>query len=133
MSTISKAVITRTEERPREAWGDPVRGSVSWHTLFSSDITPTDSMCAGIAELVPGGGSRLPHRHAEPEIYLILEGTGILTIDGQESIVTKGSAIFIPGNAWHALRNETDADLKLFYVFPTGRFSDVIYEFPSEP
>ncbi len=131
MGEAAQAVITRAEERPREVWDNPARGSVSWHTLFSSDITPTDGMCAGIAQLVSGGGGNPPHRHAEPEIYLILEGTGILTVDGKESVVGKGSAVFIPGNAWHALRNETAEDLKLFYVFPTGRFSDVVYEFPS--
>jgi mannose-6-phosphate isomerase-like protein (cupin superfamily) len=131
MSATSQPVITRAEERPREAWGDPERGSVTWYTLFSSDITPTDSLCGGIAEVAPGSGGVLPHRHAEPEIYLILEGTGILTIDGKDSIVTKGSVVFIPGNAWHVLRNEAKEDLKLFYVFPTGRFGDVVYEFPS--
>lgn len=131
MSQASQAVITRAEERPREFWDDPVRGSVSWHTLFSSDLTPTDSLCGGVAEVAPGGGGRVCHRHAEPEIYYILEGTGILTIEGQESTVSKGAAIFIPGNALHALRNESEAIVKLFYVFPTGCFSDVVYEFPT--
>ena len=131
MGVPSQAVITNTAERPRETWDDPVRGSVSWYTLFSSDITPTDSMCAGIAEVEPGGGSRKPHRHEQPEIYLILEGTGILMLDGKESAVTAGTAVFIPGNAEHALRNESDADLKLLYVFPTGRFGDVVYQFPE--
>jgi uncharacterized cupin superfamily protein len=131
MGVPSQAVITNTAERPRETWDDPVRGKVSWYTLFSSDITPTDSMCAGIAEVEPGGGSRKPHRHEQPEIYLILEGTGILMLDGKESAVTAGTAVFIPGNAEHALRNESDADLKLLYVFPTGRFGDVVYQFPE--
>jgi mannose-6-phosphate isomerase-like protein (cupin superfamily) len=131
MGTTSQAqaVITRAEERPREVWDDPAKGSVAWHTLFSGDITPTDALCAGIAILFPGGNN-LPHRHAEAEIYLILEGEGVLTVDGKESAVATGTAIFIPGNAWHALRNTAATDLKLFYVFPTGRFSDVVYEFP---
>jgi mannose-6-phosphate isomerase-like protein (cupin superfamily) len=129
MGVPSQAVITNTAERPRETWDDPVRDSVSWYTLFSSDITPTDSMCAGIAQVEPGGGSRKLHRHEQPEIYLILEGTGILMLDGKESAVTAGTAVFIPGNAEHGLRNESDADLKLFYVFPTGRFGDVVYQF----
>lgn len=130
MITGSQAVIVRAEERPREAWNDPAKGSVAWHTLFSADITPTDSLSAGIA-ILPPGGTNPPHRHAEAELYLILEGSGTLTVDGMESLVSKGAAIFIPGNAWHALRNELDTELRLFYVFPTGRFSDVVYEFPD--
>ncbi|WP_413988606.1 cupin domain-containing protein [Labrys okinawensis] len=130
MGTTSQAVITRAEERPQETWDDPVKGSVAWHTLFSAGLTPTDAMCAGIAILTPGGNNP-PHRHAEAEIYLILEGSGVLTVEDEESAVTKGVAVFIPGNAWHALRNSGDGDLRLFYVFPTGRFSDVVYEFPA--
>jgi uncharacterized cupin superfamily protein len=132
MSGQSQAVITRVEERPRERWDDPTRGSVSWFTLFSRDITPTDSMTAGIAELAPGGGSLTPHRHSQPEIYYILDGTGLVTIDGRETVVTKGSAVFIPGDAAHCLQNNSDADLKLLYVFPTDAFSDVVYRFPEE-
>jgi mannose-6-phosphate isomerase-like protein (cupin superfamily) len=127
----SQAVVTRAEEWPRQAWDDPVRGSVAFHTLFSSDVTPTDSMCAGIAEVVPGGGAKQLHSHAEPEIYYIIEGTGILTVDGIETIVTAGAAIFIPGDAEHGLRNESNANVKLFYVFPTGRFGDVVYRYPD--
>jgi mannose-6-phosphate isomerase-like protein (cupin superfamily) len=96
MSRPSQAVITRAEDRPREGWDDPAKGSVAWHTLFSADITPTDALCAGIAILEPGG-SNPPHRHAEAEIYLILEGKGVLTIDGRESAVGAGAAVFIPG------------------------------------
>jgi mannose-6-phosphate isomerase-like protein (cupin superfamily) len=125
----SQAVITRAEEWPREEWDDPQRGSVAFRTLFSSDVTPTDSMCAGIAEIVPGGGAKQLHSHAEAEIYYILEGTGILTIDDVETVVTPGRAVFIPGHVRHGLRNESTATVKLFYVFPTGRFGDVTYRF----
>ncbi len=131
MSGQTKAVITRAEDCPREAWDDPVRGSVSWVTLFSSDRTPTDSMTAGIAQIVPGGGSLQLHRHAQAEIYFVIEGTGILTVDGRETTVTGGTAVFIPGDAEHGLRNESGMDLRLFYVFPTGSFGDVVYRFPD--
>jgi mannose-6-phosphate isomerase-like protein (cupin superfamily) len=131
MGEQSRAVVTSAEERPREGWDDPVRGKASWFTFFSSDITPTNGMSAGIAEIPPGGGSLNPHRHEPPEIYFIVEGTGILTIDGVEQVVTAGSAVFIPGNAEHGLRNESGLGLKLLYVFPTDRFADVVYRFPE--
>ena len=126
----SSGVVVRTEDRPREAFDDPARGDVTWFTLFSGDMTPTSQMSAGVAEIGPSRGSLKLHRHAQPEIYLILEGTGILTIDGVERTVTAGAAIFIPGDAEHGIRNETEGLLRLFYVFPTDRFSDVVYRFP---
>ena len=130
MTKQSQAVITTAEERPRDGWNDPVHGSISWHTLLSSDVTPTDSMSAGIAELTPGGELK-PHRHDPSEIYFVFEGTGIVQIDGQETTVKAGTTVFIPGNAEHGIRNESSANLKFFYVFPTGSFSDVIYRFPE--
>lgn len=136
MPHASKPVITRAEERPREGWDDPVRGRVAWYTLFSQDIAPTDSMSAGVAE-VPAGGQLHLHRHAQPELYYILEGTGIMSIDGQERLVTAGAAIFIPGDAEHGIRGEGGSSVRLLYVFPTDKFSDVVYRFPealpSEP
>ena len=131
MSQPVQGVITTAEVRPREGWDDPVHGRVDWYTLFSSDITPTDSMAAGIAEIVPGGGALRLHSHAEAEIYYIIEGTGIMSLGGRETAVEAGTAVFIPGNAEHGIRNESGSILKLFYVFPTGRFSDVVYRFPE--
>ncbi|HEX4768111.1 MAG TPA: cupin domain-containing protein [Lichenihabitans sp.] len=128
----SQVVITSSDDWPRETWQDPGRGELSWVTLFSGDRTPTDSMTAGIAELPPGGGGRIPHRHEQPELYYIIEGTGLLTIDGRESVVAAGSAIFIPGNAAHCLRNNSSTTLRLLYVFPTDSFAEVIYRF-DEP
>jgi quercetin dioxygenase-like cupin family protein len=129
MAGQSRAVITRVEDCPVESWDDPARGRLSWFTLLSSDRTPTDSMSAGIAVLPPGGGSLEPHRHAQPEIYLILEGSGLLQIDGEKTKVSAGATIFIPGNAAHCLHNDADQTLRLFYVFPTGSFTDVVYRF----
>lgn len=40
-----------------------------------------------------------------------------------------GSAVFIPPNARHGLVNVGTKDLRLFYVFPTGCFGDVVYRF----
>jgi quercetin dioxygenase-like cupin family protein len=132
MARRSEVVITRAEDLTREAWDDPVRGKVSWFTLFSSDRTPTDSLCAGVAEIEPGGGSRRTHRHEQPELYFITEGTGILMIDDRETTVSRGTAIFIPGNVDHGLRNASDGIVRLLYVFPTGDFGDVVYGFGDE-
>jgi mannose-6-phosphate isomerase-like protein (cupin superfamily) len=89
-------------------------------------------MTAGVAEIVPGSGGLQLHRHEQSEIYFILEGTGILTVDGRETEVTAGTAAFIPGNAEHGIRNASDANVKLFYVFPTGSFEDVVYRFGED-
>ncbi len=131
MGEENRPVVTNAAERPREGWGDPARGSATWFTFFSGDITPTSDMSAGVVEIPGDGGSLRPHRHEQPEIYFIVDGTGLLTIDGTETIVSSGSAAFIPSNALHGLRNESGSVLRVFYVFPTDRFSDIVYRFPE--
>jgi mannose-6-phosphate isomerase-like protein (cupin superfamily) len=125
-------VITSVADRSRESWPDATRGNASWFTFFSSDMTPTESMSAGIMDIPPDGGILKPHRHEQAEIYFVSEGTGVLTIDGVSATITPGMAAFIPGGAEHSLRNDSASVLRIFYVFPTGCFADVVYRFPDK-
>ncbi len=126
-----QGTVASAKDRAREGWDAPARGDATWFTLFSSDITPTGGMSAGIMELMLNGRGLKLHRHAQPEIYYVAEGTGALMIDGVETIVTTGSAVFIPGEAEHGIRNVAETVLKIFYVFPTDQFSEVIHRFPD--
>lgn len=126
-----RPVITRTDGLPRDRFEDPSRGNVGWFTLISGDLTPTDTFSAGIAEFQPRDGILNLHRHDQAEIYYIIDGAGIMTIDGVEQEVMAGATVFIPGNAEHGIRNTGDAWLRLFYIFATDRFGDVVYRFPE--
>jgi len=124
-------VIVTEAERVRESFADPSRGDASWVTFFSAEATPTSAMSAGLMELAPGGPGLRPHRHAQPEVYFIASGSGVVTIDGVEAEARAGMAIFIPGDAEHAVRNTGKDALRVFYVFPTDSFREVVYRFPS--
>ncbi|MFL5982225.1 MAG: cupin domain-containing protein [Gaiellaceae bacterium] len=39
--------------------------------------------------------------HEDDELYVVLEGTGILEIEGEEAAVREGSALFVPAGAEH--------------------------------
>ena len=129
MGSNSKPIVTDVGNRPREVWSDPV-GSFSWFKLIDNAITPTNGLAAGIAELAPGEGG-LEHRHEQPELYYILEGVGMLSIDGEVQEVSTGKAIYIPGNSLHGVRNRSDRVLKLLYVFPADGLNDVVYRYES--
>ncbi len=133
MADEGNGLIVTSKARPREGFEDPGRGDASWFTLFSKDLTPTERMCAGLMELEPGGVGLMPHRHDEPELYHVVGGSGIVTIGGIQTAVAEGSAAFIPGSAEHSLRNTGDTPLRVFYVFPTDRFTDVVYRFSEPP
>jgi mannose-6-phosphate isomerase-like protein (cupin superfamily) len=128
----ANGIVASPAGRAREGFGDPARGTASWVTLFSGDVTPTRGMSAGVMELPADGGTLEPHRHAQAEIYYIAEGSGLLSINGVEQSVSAGAAVFIPGNALHALRNVSGALLKVFYVFPADSFAEIIYHFPGQ-
>lgn len=131
MTQQTQGIIANAKDRPREGWDTLARGDATWFTLFSGDITPTGGLSAGIMELMPNGEGLKLHRHAQPEIYYVAEGTGALMIDGIETVVAAGCAAFIPGDAEHGIRNVAETVLRIFYVFPTDRFSEVIYRFPD--
>jgi quercetin dioxygenase-like cupin family protein len=128
MKPSGSGVFATEKDRPREAFDDPARGEATWFTLFSGDITPTERLTAGVMHLEPGEELK-PHRHAQAEIYYVAGGAGVVTIDGVETAVETGVAVFIPSDAEHSVRAEGEHTLKVLYVFPTNRFADVVYRF----
>jgi mannose-6-phosphate isomerase-like protein (cupin superfamily) len=57
---------------------------------------------------VPAGGSTQRHYHKlSEEFYFILEGSGVMEINGGECEVTAGDAILIPPGAWHTITAAT--------------------------
>jgi oxalate decarboxylase/phosphoglucose isomerase-like protein (cupin superfamily) len=128
--STSEAFVIHENDRSLECWEDPSRGTLKWKTLVSNDITPSDSMTAGIGELEPGMDSRLEvHAHEQPEIYYLLEGKGVIFLDGGRYELRPGHAVFIPSNARHGIQNTGKGPLRFFYVFPTDRYSEVRYSF----
>ena len=116
---------------PPEVWDDPVRGKVSFRVVFSADRTPTSTLYGGLSELAPSGWMGR-HRHAQAEVYYVVEGRGVVEVDGAEHPVAAGSWVFIPGNAEHGARNTGDGPLRVVYTFATDSIDDVVYRFSDE-
>ena len=124
-------VVVRESAREWETWPDeevPKRGQIYWKTLVSGDVTHSEALTMGIAKVPPGEALR-EHRHRQAEIYLVLEGTGSITIDGETRPISAGSAVFIPGNAVHSCENTGSSDLRVTYVFAADSFEEVEYVF----
>lgn len=111
-----------------EGWNNERHGRIAWRTLFSSERTPTESLTAGVGEIGPG--DRLEaHQHTPTEVYYIFAGEGAVRIGEEEYRLKPGSAVFIPGNAVHGLRNTGRDILRFFYVFAADSFEEVDYRF----
>ena len=64
-------------------------------------------MTCGVAESQTGDWLGL-HRHAPAEVYYLVAGAGLMSLDGCEIPVRAGSAVFIPSMAEHGIR-QTEA------------------------
>jgi mannose-6-phosphate isomerase-like protein (cupin superfamily) len=124
-------VIVYEGEREWETWPRPEiprRGHAFWKTLISADLTRSDSLTLGVAKL--GSGEALhEHRHEQAEIYFVLTGSGVVTIEDESRTVGPGAAVFIPGNALHACENPGATELRVVYVLAADSFEDVQYLF----
>lgn len=66
----------------------------------------------------PGFGPPL-HRHAETEIFRVLEGRYLFEVDGKRFTGETGDVICVPGNAAHGFVNITDAPARqLVMIMP---------------
>src|SRR3712207_3597403 len=129
----SEPVVVSTADREWETWpADQVgeRGTVWWKTLISAGVTPSDALTLGVARVPAGGALRL-HRHTQAEVYLVLEGTGVVTVDDVRRPVGPGDAVFLPGDALHGVECTGAEDLRLAYVLAADGFEDVEYVFPE--
>lgn len=117
---------------PVEEWAGRDGSVLTWRTLVGHGRVPSAGLSAGVAELAPGCGRLEQHRHAPPEVYHVLAGTGLVTVGDDRFDVAPGSTLYIPGHAWHGVENTGPGALRLFYCFPTDRFADVVYEYAAD-
>jgi len=65
---------------------------------------------------VPPGGATVPHRLAMTEIYFVLEGRGLMHINGEETQVGPGQAVYIPRRRTQFIKNIGENSLRFLCV-----------------
>ncbi len=65
---------------------------------------------------LPPGGVSLRHRLSASEVYYILEGEGVLHIDGESRKVAAGQAAYIPPRAVQHIENAGTSDLRFLCI-----------------
>lgn len=76
------------------------------------------------AEVLPDE-TTVPHRMKTSEVYYILEGEGIMSIDGETDQVRPGQAVYIPPHSTQFIRNSGDTSLKFICIVdPAWRRED---------
>jgi mannose-6-phosphate isomerase-like protein (cupin superfamily) len=121
--------VRHVNDAPEEVWFDH-RGAISFRTVIGDGRTPTADLCSGVAHLEVGGWLSL-HRHEAPEVYQILTGEGVVSLEGTEHAVRSGSGVYIPSNTEHGIWNTGGTPLELVYVYETDTITDVKYIWSS--
>ena len=68
------------------------------------------------------GGSTVEHHHPrQDEIFLVLEGSGIITVGEKEVRVEPTSMLFVPANEKHSVIVDDDCRMTLMFFKGPGR------------
>lgn len=80
------------------------RDAITSYLLVSEKTCRAENLAITIVEMEPGGFQHL-HAHKPEQMYYILEGSGLMNVDGEECLVQAGDCIFFPSFAEHGLKN----------------------------
>jgi mannose-6-phosphate isomerase-like protein (cupin superfamily) len=68
------------------------------------ELHHTEAQSLAEARLEPGQATERHYHRASEEIYVVLEGSGDMELDGELRRVEPGDAALIPPGAWHQIR-----------------------------
>jgi mannose-6-phosphate isomerase-like protein (cupin superfamily) len=95
----------------RDAPAYETRDGSQIRELMHPDVHGSRHQSLAEATLRPGRTTR-SHRHARAEeIYYVLQGEALLTVDHENQPVGRGDAVLIPPGSWHCITNTGDGDL----------------------
>jgi quercetin dioxygenase-like cupin family protein len=91
-------------------------------TTFTSLATPsTGSARTSVWQVeIPAGTEATPHELTDEEIFVVLEGSAAVTLDGQASTAGVGDAIVVPPGVSFALSNAGAGPVRLLCCLPVG-------------
>lgn len=78
-------------------------GLTSYIYLQSGDIA--DSQLAVTWVEVAVGAKQRPHHHEAEQVYVIVQGSGLMQVGDQSRPAKRGDLIYIPGSATHGIEN----------------------------
>ena len=86
------------------------RDNIESFLLISKKTTNSENLSITLVKMQPGGIQHI-HSHKPEQMYYILEGEGLMTVENEEQMVYPGDAVFIPSNSKHGLINKGEGIL----------------------
>ena len=87
------------------------RDGITSYLLVSKRTCDAENLSITLVEMEPSGFQNV-HKHEPEQTYTIIEGSGVMTVNGEQRYVKPGDCIFIPSWAEHGLQNSGGTVLK---------------------
>jgi mannose-6-phosphate isomerase-like protein (cupin superfamily) len=81
-------------------------------SLLDLSVAPVRNHSLAEATIEAGQGTTRHHHRVAEEIYYLIEGRGVMELDGETRPVTAGDAILIPPGTWHRITASADGPLR---------------------
>ena len=93
------------------------------------ELHHTGAQSLAEATLAPGRATERHYHRESEEIYVLLGGSGLMELDGEERRLVPEQAVLIPPGAWHTIRNDGDVELRfLCCCAPAYSHDDTYFE-----
>ncbi|MFC1849731.1 cupin domain-containing protein [candidate division CSSED10-310 bacterium] len=80
------------------------RDNITSYLLVSSLTCDSKKLTITLVDMAPGGIQKI-HAHEPEQMYFLLEGEGIMTVNGEEEKIGAGDCVFFDSFAEHGLEN----------------------------
>lgn len=85
-----------------------------WGEYFVLEDAPTHKVKRIIVK--PGGRLSYQYHHHRAEVWTIVQGEAVITLDGVDEVYKKGQVAQIPLGAKHRIQNQTNEDVVFIEV-----------------
>jgi quercetin dioxygenase-like cupin family protein len=110
------ARITRAGEAP--PYHPPLHDGVDAVRLQGLEAGPTERFWVGLSVYHPGGAAQQSPT-AQETVYVVLDGSLVLTVDGASSDLRAGDSVHLPQGTVRSVENRGDAPARLLVVIAT--------------
>lgn len=103
---------------------------ITSYLLASPRTTQAKHLTTTLVQIEPGGEQRV-HTHPPEQVYLILEGSGAMSVGSETQDVGPGDCIFVPSDVPHGIRNGGQEVLRYFTAAaPAFDTSELLSQWP---
>ena len=98
-------------------------------SILDSTNAPVKNQSLAEATLPVNGATQRHYHKQSEELYFILEGEGVMEINGEVRQVSPGDGILIPAGTWHQIRSSKTTPLQfLCCCSPPYSHEDTYFE-----